>query len=92
MAPSDLSHDACIQNGGGSIEFRATQISFEVVLQILQCIWSVKRWKYKFETTPPTVSNTFNGSRKKLDCLAQPLLIVGKCYREADSDNFEYLH
>jgi len=38
MAPQDLFHDACIQNGGESIEFRATQISFEVVLQILQCI------------------------------------------------------
>jgi len=38
MAPSDLSHEAFIQNGGGSIEFRATQIGFEAVLQILRCV------------------------------------------------------
>jgi hypothetical protein len=38
MAPPDLSHDAGIQNGGGYIEFRAKQISFEVVMQILRQI------------------------------------------------------
>ena len=32
MAPPDLSHDSGIQNGGGSIEFPAMQISFEVML------------------------------------------------------------
>jgi hypothetical protein len=38
MAPPDLCHDSGVQNGGGMIEFRATQINFEVILQILQCV------------------------------------------------------
>jgi hypothetical protein len=38
MTPQLLSHDSDTQNGGGSIEFRATQINFEVVLEIREYV------------------------------------------------------